>query len=147
MPEPTPLSVVIAAYLRAVDAGKQPDRGRLLAQFPHLSQELAEFFAAQDQVVKMAQPLRAVQQAGPSPSAALTTDHLGKVGGAPDSAVAQSTIDSPRPGGADTVRAGRLPAAVGGRFGDSWGLPPSRAGQGRLSISAVCTSANWRNIC
>ena len=27
------------------------------------------------------------------------------------------------------------------------GLPPSNAGRGRFSISAVCTSANWRNIC
>ena len=29
----------------------------------------------------------------------------------------------------------------------TWAFPPSRAGRGRFSISAVCTSANCRNIC
>jgi WD40 repeat protein/tetratricopeptide (TPR) repeat protein len=49
---------VIAAYLRAVQAGQRPARERLLAEHPDLAADLASFFADQDAVLPVAAPLR-----------------------------------------------------------------------------------------
>lgn len=62
-PEPTSLSGVIAAYLQAVDQGEQPDRSALLSQHPHLAEELQKFFASEDNMNQLAQPLRAAEDA------------------------------------------------------------------------------------
>jgi serine/threonine protein kinase/Tfp pilus assembly protein PilF len=52
------LSGVICDYLHALEAGRQPDRTALLAAHPGLAGDLAEFFAAHDQLGDAAAPLR-----------------------------------------------------------------------------------------
>lgn len=55
------LTEVITAYLQAVDAGHAPDQDAILASYPELTVELRRFFATQDRLNKMAEPLQAEQ--------------------------------------------------------------------------------------
>ncbi len=57
------LDEVLTAYLKAVDAGEQPDRQELLARHPDLAGELQEFFAEQDRLDGWTGPLWPVAQA------------------------------------------------------------------------------------
>src|SRR6516162_4794348 len=54
------LDAVIAAYVRAVEAGQAPDQGALLARHPDLAADLAAYFADRDGIERWARPLRAL---------------------------------------------------------------------------------------
>jgi tRNA A-37 threonylcarbamoyl transferase component Bud32 len=66
---------VIAAYLRALDAGQHPDRAELLARHPEMADELRAFLTDLDGVEPLAAPLR---QAVGQPVAATEAPTLGK---------------------------------------------------------------------
>src|SRR5262245_26763869 len=54
------LGEALLACLEAADGGRLLDRTALLARYPELSVELAEFFAGQDRLEPLAAPLRFV---------------------------------------------------------------------------------------
>jgi WD40 repeat protein/tRNA A-37 threonylcarbamoyl transferase component Bud32 len=51
------LDEVVTAYLKAVEAGQAPEQGEWLARYPEFAAELQAFFAAQDEVRRLAGPL------------------------------------------------------------------------------------------
>jgi tRNA A-37 threonylcarbamoyl transferase component Bud32 len=53
------LAVVLAEYLAATDGGAPPDRQGWIDRHPELAGDLTEFFAAHDEVDRVAAPLRA----------------------------------------------------------------------------------------
>jgi hypothetical protein len=63
MSQPTPdereqrLERVLADYLHAVEAGREPDRGEMLRQHPDLAGELDSFFRNRDEMQRRARPL------------------------------------------------------------------------------------------
>jgi WD40 repeat protein len=66
---------VIAAYLRALDAGQHPDRAELLSRHAEMAGELRAFFADLDGVEPLAAPLR--QAVGQCTAAVSETPTLG----------------------------------------------------------------------
>ena len=54
------LSLIIADYLQAVEAGQAPDRDQLLADHPEVAEELREFLAEDDPALAVAEVLDAV---------------------------------------------------------------------------------------
>src|SRR5262249_14173816 len=57
------LAGLLLTVLEAADRGQTPDREEWLARYPEFSSELAEFFASQERVERLATPLRDVTQA------------------------------------------------------------------------------------
>ena len=51
------LDEVVTAYLKAMEAGENPEPAQWLERYPDLAAELKSFFAAQKQIVGMAGPL------------------------------------------------------------------------------------------
>jgi WD40 repeat protein/tRNA A-37 threonylcarbamoyl transferase component Bud32 len=52
------LQAILLGYLQALDAGKAPSRQELLDQHPEFASDLQSFFADQDRIDRLAQPLR-----------------------------------------------------------------------------------------
>ncbi len=50
---------VLLAYVEALEEGREPDRGRLLASHPDLRPDLEAFLAGHDEVARLTAPLRA----------------------------------------------------------------------------------------
>ncbi|HZW34289.1 MAG TPA: hypothetical protein VFF52_26435, partial [Isosphaeraceae bacterium] len=50
---------VLLTYLEALEAGREPDRGRLLAAHPDLRPDLEAFLAGHDAVARLSASLRA----------------------------------------------------------------------------------------
>src|SRR5262249_31364010 len=48
---------VLLDYLRAIDAGQAPERGELLRRHPDLADDLRAYFADQDRIERLAQPI------------------------------------------------------------------------------------------
>jgi tetratricopeptide (TPR) repeat protein len=57
------LDEAVTSFLEAEEAGRRPDRAAWLARYADVARELAQFFAAQDEVDRLAGPLRAVARA------------------------------------------------------------------------------------
>src|SRR5690348_7612717 len=73
---------VLLAYVEACDAGQVPDRAALLAANPGLRDELEEFFAAHEQMERLAVGLReSCERDVPTPtSKSDVTPELGQLG-------------------------------------------------------------------
>src|SRR5262245_21899921 len=56
-----------AAYLDAFDAGRGEEAGRLLLGQPDLADEITAFVAEQEQIARLAAPLRELVQPAPTP--------------------------------------------------------------------------------
>ena len=50
---------ILLAYVEALEAGREPDRGQLLAEHPDLRPDLEAFLAGHDEVARLTAPLRA----------------------------------------------------------------------------------------
>src|SRR5262245_14723980 len=60
------VNAILAAYFEAVEAGQPEDPQALLSRHPDLAAELAAFFAEQEQLARLAAPLRSMVAVGPS---------------------------------------------------------------------------------
>jgi eukaryotic-like serine/threonine-protein kinase len=69
------LDEVVTAYLKAVEAGQNPDPAEWLARHPDLAAELKEFFAAQQSLDRFAAPLRDLAPPAPNAAEATTIAH------------------------------------------------------------------------
>jgi eukaryotic-like serine/threonine-protein kinase len=61
---------ILLAYVEAIEAGHDPDRGQLLAAHPELREDLETFLASHDKVARLTAPLRDVRETpnAPAPS-------------------------------------------------------------------------------
>jgi hypothetical protein len=72
------LDEVVTAYLKELEAGREPDRQALLAQHPDLAADLAQFFEDQDALGGLAAPRRSwLPVASPKGTAPAGLEDLG----------------------------------------------------------------------
>jgi eukaryotic-like serine/threonine-protein kinase len=55
---------ILLDYVEALEAGHEPDRGKLLAEHPDLRSDLETFLAGHDEVARLTAPLRAAEVGG-----------------------------------------------------------------------------------
>jgi hypothetical protein len=60
------LQEILAAYLRDIEAGRNPDQTEILARHPDLAGELQEFFTGQEQFGRLVAPLRQAIESAPN---------------------------------------------------------------------------------
>jgi serine/threonine protein kinase len=72
------LHEVLLEYVEEAQAGRAPDRRRLLAAHADLRPELEEFFASHDQVERLAAPFRAAIKEGPAGEALVHGSDAGR---------------------------------------------------------------------
>jgi WD40 repeat protein/tRNA A-37 threonylcarbamoyl transferase component Bud32 len=80
---------IVAEYIRETEAGRAPDRLRLLARHPDLAGDLALFFADRDRVERWARPFRDGELPGPATRP--------ESDGRPDPGSAETTRGEPGP--------------------------------------------------
>jgi hypothetical protein len=71
------INELIAAYLKAVDAGQAPDRREWLARYPDLADEVEAFLADNEQVSRLAEVLRAPTEPPADPPPGSTVHYFG----------------------------------------------------------------------
>jgi eukaryotic-like serine/threonine-protein kinase len=69
---------VLLGYVEALEAGREPDRGQLLAEHPDLRQDLEAFLAGHDEVARLTAPLRAAAGGAPAAPGSLSRDEPGE---------------------------------------------------------------------
>jgi serine/threonine protein kinase len=74
------LNEALLGYVEARQAGREPDRGQLLAAHPDLRSELEEFFAGDDEVERLAASLRESTREVPSVTARDLAPDVGQLG-------------------------------------------------------------------
>jgi WD40 repeat protein/tRNA A-37 threonylcarbamoyl transferase component Bud32 len=74
------LDEIATAYLQEIERGNAPRPAAWLARYPDLAEELAAFFAAQEQVAQLAAPLRAAAPASEAATQGPTTAPPGILG-------------------------------------------------------------------
>jgi WD40 repeat protein len=72
------LDEVTTAYLKAMETGEHPDPADWLARYPDLAEDLAEFFAGQETMDRVAAPLRDLARPGPVQQGGVPTLALGE---------------------------------------------------------------------
>ncbi len=66
---------ILLAYVEALEAGREPDRGQLLAEHPDLRPDLETFLAGHDEVARLAGPLRAARERSSAESSTRNVPH------------------------------------------------------------------------
>src|SRR4051794_6204894 len=94
------LNEVLLEYVEEAQAGRVPDRRRLLAAHADLRPELEEFFASHDEVERLAAPLREAERQAAPPREGARADPEGD-------------IPAHGPGGGRGPEAGAGPAPAG----------------------------------
>src|SRR5580693_7919648 len=70
---------VLLAYIEALEEGREPDRGQLLAEHPDLRPDLEAFLAGHDEVARLTAPLRAAGKRVLAAPASLSRDEPDEV--------------------------------------------------------------------
>ena len=77
------LDEIITAYLKAVESGAAVNQADWLERYPDFAEELAEFFAGQRSVERVAAPLRELEPrggaAGPAAGAVVAARQGGRI--------------------------------------------------------------------
>lgn len=74
------LNAVLLTYLEECESGAEPDRAKILAAHPDLRDDLAEFFAGRDELVRLTAPTREPSPPSGSHDSDLPLSGLGQLG-------------------------------------------------------------------
>ena len=65
---------ILLAYVEALEAGREPDRGQFMAEHPDLRPDLEAFLAGHDEVARLTAPLRAAGKGAPGATGSQSRD-------------------------------------------------------------------------